>query len=223
MHKLKLFLILLFMSGPFMLKAQDNELKVGLRAGHNTVFGGFGAIALETTQTVCSDFSVSGGIQYNTIGKTALEARPAYKIPLKWGQISVESLLTYTDLSSINSFTAGAGAMLSSRHFSARLGYYYRIYGSQAGWISEPFNIYYDARVHFLKKIENWDLDLIITNCEMFELERHYQPSFITECCFYPKSKLGITLGIGCKPSGMFNLSADYYQSYLETGLCYRW
>ena len=58
---------------------------------------------------------------------------------------------------------------------------------------------------------------------EIFELERHYQPSFIAECRHYPLPELGIIFGLGYKPSGMFNMSADYYQTFLNLGLCYRW
>ena len=222
-YKSRLFLILFLLLGPVVLRAQGDELKVGLRAGHNAAFGGFAALSVETAQSFCRNFSVEGGIQYNTIGKTTVEALPAYHMPFGWGRLSVESVLAYTNLSSVNSFAAGAGAAVDSRGVSAKFGYYYRFYGGKGDKITEPFNIYYELRVHCLKKLEKWKLDLVLTTCGMFELERHYQPSFIAEGCFYPSSRLGITFGIGCKPSGMFNMSADYYQSYLNTGVCYRW
>lgn len=205
------------------MNAQNDEVKVGLRAGHNAVFGGFAAVSLETIQTLGANFTLGGGLQYNTIGKTTLEVLPAYNIPFDWGKLSVEALATYTRISSINNVTAGAGVAIASTSVSGRLGYYYRILCGKASKITEPFNVYYELRAHFLKKIENWNLDLVITNCEAFELERHFQPSFIAEGSYYPTSKLGISFGIGCKPSGMFNMSADYYQSYLKTGVCYRW
>lgn len=224
MRKLRiLFITLLLASCPLVIKAQDNDLTVGLRAGHNVAFGGFAAVSIETTQTFCSNVSINGGLQYSTIGRTALEARPSYNIPFEWGKISAECILTYTRLSSINNFTAGAGAAVKSRYVSARLGYYYRLYFGKGGRINEPFNVYYEFRGHCLSKIEDWDLDLVITNCELLELERHFQPSFIAEGRYYPTSYLGISFGIGCKPSGMFNMSADYYQSYLKAGICYRW
>ena len=205
------------------LSAQDDELKVGLRAGHNAAFDGFAALSLETVQTIGQNISISGGLQYNTIGKTALEVRPAYNMNFNWGKVSAEVLAAYTNLTSINSFAAGAGACVDSKSISARLGYYYHIFGGNGGAITEPFNVYYELRAHFLRKLENWNLDLVITNCEIFELERHYQPSFIVEGSYYLMSRLGISLGLGCKPSGMFNMSADYYQSFLKTGVCYRW
>lgn len=223
MHKRILLLIFLLLSGPLFLNAQDDVLKLGLRAGHNAALGGFAAISIEADQTLGKNFSANAGLQYNTIGKLVLEARPAYDIQFIWGKVSIESMLTCTSFGSTNSYTAGAGATVDSRNISGTLGYYYRIFGGQTGWIKEPLNIYYELRGHFLKKIENWNLDIVITNCEIFELERHYQPSFIVEGSYYPKSKIGISFGIGCKPSGMFNMSADYYQSFLKTGVCYRW
>ena len=61
--------------------------------------GYFTAISLETVQTFCDNFSINGGLQYNTIGKTSLEARPAYDLPFDWGKVSIESMITYTNLS----------------------------------------------------------------------------------------------------------------------------
>lgn len=224
MYKTRLlFLILILSFSPLALKAQDDVLMMELRAGDNAAFGGFAAASITANRTFCGDFSVRGGMQYNTIGKTALEASPAYNLPFEWGKLAVEAMLSYNNLSSINSFAIGAGARLDSRSLGARLGYYYRLYCGGGDKIKEPFNVFYELRVHLLKKIVDWNLDLVITNCEVFELERHFQPSFIAEGTFYPMSKLGISFGIGCKPSGMFNMSADYYQSYLKTGVCYRW
>ena len=51
--------MLLLTLSPSILKAQDDELVVGLRAGFNTVFGGFAAVSLETVQTFCSEFAVN--------------------------------------------------------------------------------------------------------------------------------------------------------------------
>ena len=95
------------------MNAQNDEVKVGLRAGHNAVFGGFAAVSLETIQTLGANFTLGGGLQYNTIGKTTLEVLPAYNIPFDWGKLSVEALATYTRISSINNVTAGAGVAIA--------------------------------------------------------------------------------------------------------------
>lgn len=224
MIKLRLLsTIMLLLFCPFILDAQDDELKVALRAGHNAAFGGFAAVSLETVQAFCQDFSISGGVQYNTIGKTALEVCPAYHIDFDWGKISAEAFAAYTNLSSINSLAAGAGALVDIKSVSAKLGYYYHLFGGHGGIINELFNVYYEFRAHFLRSLDKWKLDFVITNCEIFELERHFQPSFIAEGSYFLKPRLGISFGLGCKPAGMFNMSADYYQSYIKTGVCYRW
>lgn len=223
MKKIYLLLTLMLSSVVLSLNAQSDELSVGLRAGDNSTFGGFAAVSVETFQNIVKDFNIRGGVQYNTIGKTTLDARPSYIMDFQWGNLSADMVVTYMNLASVNSFAAGAGAGINIGRVGLKLGYYYRLYGGNGNKITEPFNIYYELCLHLLQKIEKWDMYLSITNKELFELERHFQPSFIAECIHFPNSRIGIAFGIGCKPAGMFNMSADYYQSYLKTGLCCRW
>ena len=205
------------------LHAQNNGMGMGLRAGHNSTYGGFAAVSVETFLEMGNCFTMCGGVQYNSIGKTTLDVRPSCIVDLSWGKLSADLLVTYMNLASVNSFAAGAGASVSAGRVGFKLGYYYRIFGGNGNMITEPFNTYYELCVRLLKKYVKWDLFLSITNNELFELERHFQPSFIAECFYYPTQKIGVSFGLGCKPAGMFNMSADYYQSYLKTGLCYRW
>ena len=88
MLRIRQFLLLLLASSTLTLNAQNNEIKMGVRAGHNAAFGGFAAVSLETVQTFCDNFSISGGLQYNTIGKTAIEALPDIGLSKANGRIS---------------------------------------------------------------------------------------------------------------------------------------
>ena len=65
-------------------KAQDGNIMLGIRAGHNTVQGGFAAVSLEAEHAFERHFSINGGIQYSTVGKTAAEVCPAYFHDFKW-------------------------------------------------------------------------------------------------------------------------------------------
>ena len=219
----RLLLMLLMLSSSSALRAQNSEIAVGLRGGHNAAFGGFAALSVEGSHTFGERFLISGGAQYATYGRTAVETRPAYLWNYKWGTISTEALLSYTNLTSVNNLVVGAGADIYGRWIGFKLGYYYRLYGHRGNSICEPFNIYYELRANLLPKIERWDLQLAITNNETFEIERHFQPSFIAQCRYFPQQRLGLSLGIGCKPAGMFNMSADYYQSFIKLGVCYKW
>ena len=201
----------------------DNELLLEFRGGHSAAFGHFAAASLQTLQKFDDSIVMEAGIQYNSIGRTVLEARPAYLWDYEWGMLLAEMLLSYTNMASINSFAAGAGLKASGTWVGGRLGYYYRLFGGNGDRIDEPFNIYYELNINLLPMFKYWDLRFSITNNEIFELERHYSPSFIIECRHYPISALGINLGFGCKPSGMFHLSAGYYQTFINLGVCYRW
>lgn len=214
-------LLLALTSG--VLKAQNTETTLGIRTGHNASFGGFAAVSAEARHILDQRFIVHGGVQYNTIGRTAAEARPSYFHDFSWGRVSAEAIISYTRFTSVNSLAAGAGVGISGKWLSGRLGYYYHTYGGKGGQINEPFNIYYEFAASLLPMIAEWDLKLAVTNSEIFELDRHYQPTFIALCSYYPRQNIGIHMGIGCKPSGMFHLSADYYESYLKLGVCYRW
>ena len=224
MRKALNFLLIFFLAlQAISLNAQEDEITVKIRTGHNASFGGFGAVSLETVQNFDSGFLLCGGVQYNTIGRTALEARPAWSVNYNWGVVSAEALLTYRHLASVNSLAAGAGASISGKWVGFKLGYYYHMYGHGGESIMEPFNLYYELLVNLLPMVEAWDLQLAITNSEIFELERHYQPTFIAQCRYDMNERLGFSMGIGCKPAGMFHLSADYYQSFLNLGVCYKW
>lgn len=205
------------------LNAQSGDVMFGVRAGHNTVQGGFAAVSLEAEHALERHFSIGGGVQYSTVGKIATEVRPAYFYDLKWGRVSAEILLHYSNLQTTNNLAAGAGLALDTKWVNAKAGYYYRTFGQKSFWLKEPFNIYYKIGVNCLPDIKNWDLELSVTNCERFELERTFQPSFIAQGWFYPGERLGITLGVNYKPAGMFHMSTDYYQIYTKAGICYRW
>ena len=202
---------------------RDDALTLEMRAGHSAVYEYFTAASLKTLQTFDDNFFLEAGIRYSSIGKTALEARPAYHMEMPWGMLSAEAILEYTNLNSVNNFAAGAGVGISGTWIGGRLGYYYRLYGGKGGKIHEPFNIYYELCANFLPMIRYWDLQFAITNCEMFELERHYQPTFMIECFHYPMDALGVSLALGCKPAGIFNMSVGYYQTFINLGVCYRW
>ena len=218
-----LILCALFFIGMGGALAQSGEVALGVKGGNSALFGSFAAISVEADCEVVEDFSLRGGAQYNTIGRTAAEIRPSYLHDFKFGRLSGEVLFNYTNQNRMNHYAIGCGVSLDIPGLWVTLGYYHRTTTLGADKLYEPFNIYYELGVRCLPKIEHWDLNIIITNSEIFELERHYQPSFALEGWWYPLEKLGVQLGVNYKPAGMFNISSDYYQIYGNVGVCYRW
>ena len=218
-----LILTILLVSSTYILGAQDREVSLKVSGGYNAPFGVFAATSLETHQPLCKNFHIDGGLRYSSIRTLAAEARPAFSKTYSWGKLTAEAILAYTNLSSVNNLSFGAGAGVFGKWIGFKLGYYYRLLGKAGNFINEPFNIYYELRANFLPMIEEWDLQFLITNSELCQLERHFQPTFIAQCSYYFPQHIGLTMGIGCKPAGMFNMSADFYESYLKLGVCYRW
>lgn len=204
-------------------QAQSGEVILGVKGGHSGPFGPFAAVNVQAKYAAAKYFALRGGAQYNTIARATAEVRPQYFHDFDFGRVGAEILFNYTYQSHLSSYAVGCGATLDILHIWATLGYYLRTMTMASDKISEPFNIYYELGIRCLPKSEKWDLNVILTNSQLFELERHYQPSFAVEGWWYPLERLGVQAGVNYKPAGMFNITSDYYQFYANVGVCYRW
>lgn len=209
--------------GMGVLRAQSTELALGVRCGHNALFGRFAALSAEAQYEAKSHFVLRGGAQYSTIGRVAAELRPQYFHDFSVGRLTGQMLLGSTHQNLMNNYFVGGGASLDLRCLWVTLGYYHRTIVMGEDRICEPFNIYYELGIRTLHKLQKWDLNIMLTNSRPFELERHYQPSFVVEAWWHPGDRLSVLLGANYKPAGMFNITSDYYQIYGNIGVCYRW
>lgn len=199
------------------------EVVFGVRGGVNASHGGFASLSLDGLHRFENNASLQGGVLWSTIGRKAVEFRPAYSLELDWATLCVQALTHYTNQNHINNFAVGAGLGLTHKWLFCNFGYYYRTYGGRGGRINEPFNLFYNLGVRLLDGVENWDLTVALTNSEMFELERHYAPSVVALCRWSAGESIGILFGLNYKPSGTFHMSSDLYQLQFRTGLCYKW
>lgn len=222
MKRLLLILILL-LGGWGTSIAQSGSVRLAIEGGDNALFGGFGALSIEAEQQFKSLFQVRGGLQYNTIQRTAAEVRPALFYDLNFGRLHAEFLLHYTRQSRINTRALGGGFGLTTRYLWLTLGYYHRTIWQGDFALREPLNIYYELGINCLPGIPKWDLQVIFSNSRLFELERHYQPSLHLHGWWYPFERMGFGIGAAYKPAGIFNIASDYYQLYGTIGFQYKW
>lgn len=218
-----LLLFILFTTYIHVLRAQEAYTIFTLKGGRNALFDGFAALSVEAGYEAQNYFAVNGGAQYSTIGRVAAELRPRYFHDFSFGRLCGELLLGYASQSSMHNYVVGCGAWLDMKSVWAKLGYYHRTLVLCGDRVAEPFNICYELGVRCLSRLERWDLNLIITNCRLFEVERHYQPSFVVDAWWHPLDRLGVTLGVNYKPAGMFNITSEFYQLYANVGVCYKW
>ena len=221
--KFKHYLALLLIPLCALSYAQESEVRLNIKGGNNAAWGGYGALSVEAHHSLKKSFSVKGGIQCNTLGNVVIEARPSYFHDFSIGRLHAEALLYYAPKSKIHNYAFGAGVGFTARYVYITMGYYYRAIAQGKESLREPFNIYYELGINCLPSIPKWDLTLSISNNRIFELERHYQPSFTIDGWWYPLEKVGVTLGVTYKPAGIFHISSDYYQFYTNVGVCYKW
>ena len=214
-------LLLLLFSGVCV--AQQGEVVLRLQGGDNAAFGGFGVAQLQGSYSLERHFKACAGVGYNTIGRTAVEARPAYFHNLNFGSLRAELMLHYVRQGAVNNGALGVGVGFECPYVWATIGYYHRQMWAEGSQVAEPFNIYYELGINCLPKLERWDLRVVFSNSRLLELERHYQPSLYVDGWWYATTHIGVMVGIGYKPAGMFNITTDYYQLNGQVGLCYRW
>lgn len=205
------------------LLAQGGYVKLDIKGGNNTSLGNFASISLKASHCINSSFVIEGGGQYNTAKGFVTELRPSYHHNFKSGRLHIEALTHYAPYSNIHNYAFGGGIGYTARCFWATLGYYHRTIQSSGSSFNEPFNIYYELGISFLPQIAKWDLTISFTNSRIFELERHYQPTFSLDCWWHPNERISTTLGVHYKPAGMFHLTSDYYKFYANIGICYKW
>ncbi len=203
--------------------ATGGDITFDTRCGYNASFGWYGTAAFTAQYSLPHFFHLKGGIQYNSIQRIAAEVRPAYFYDFECGRIHAEILCHYNRQGAINTICVGGGIGFTMPYIWANLGYYYRCFGYETLSLQEPFNIYYELGVNCLPKVEKWDLMIAATNSTLYDVERHYQPSLVVKSWWYPTSSVGIMLGAAYKPAGMFNISSNHYQTYINVGVQYRW
>lgn len=216
-----LTLLLLLISG--VIYAQEGHIELGARVGNNAAMGDFSAITLKGEHNFGANFSLEGGILQSSYGRVATEVHPAYRHNVGFGTLHFEGLAHYAAQNSLHTYALGGGVGLTTKHFFASFGYYFRALGSASERLTEPFNLYYEFGVSCLPEVEDWDLMVTFSNSHPLDLDRHYQPSLAAEGVWHLSERLGATLGICYKPTGIFHISTDYYQLYTNFGVCYKW
>lgn len=218
---LSFFLVVLL---PSLAYASDRgDVRLDGHMGFNQTYGLYGGAALSSSFDVCGFLEFDSSVRYSSFGRTALDIRPSWFMPLPSGRLSAGVLAHYVYQNHTDDFCFGAGAGLELRWFRADLGYYCRIMSAGGSSVTEPFNLYYEFAFSCLPDVENWDLHAILSNCRPAQLERLHQPCVALECIFYPSSSVGIVLSADYRRTGILHVSSMFYQFYGSLGVKFRW
>lgn len=215
--------LLLFLCLSSLIYAQEGYVELGVRGGNNVAFGNFSAITLKAEHNFGDNFAIKGGISQTSYERLATEVRPSYYYDLGFGRLNFEGLVHYASQNNLYTYALGGGVGITTTRFFATFGYYYRALKGNSSTLTEPFNLYYRFGVSCLPEVKDWDLLVTFSNSHLLDLERHYQPSLSVDGWWHLSERLGATLGVCYKPTGIFHISTNYYQLYANFGVCYKW
>lgn len=202
---------------------QGGVVSLDNRVGYNAIFGVYSNSSATIHYSMPRHFMMRGGLQYSSIERITAEVRPACFYDLDFGRLSAELLLHYDIQNSINNLCTGVGVGITTQYVWVNIGYYYRYMLSDGYYLDEPFNLYYEVGVNCVPRTTQWDLTVTLTNSSLYDLERLYLPSLQLDALWYPATALGMRVGVAYKLAGMFHISNDFYQAYINFGISYRW
>lgn len=126
-------------------------------------------------------------------------------------------------------FIYAGSAGYRMRHFSVQAGVFARVidalgrdWHSVDNYIVEPFNVMYKVALS-IKGFDNpWDIYFTGSNYNEFEYERVWQPIFMMGGRVTMNERFSVWAEGTLKPTGMFHLTATYYESLLKVGVNYK-
>lgn len=218
-------LMLLF---PFVQHAQEKEVLSYIEYGQNSSWGSFADFALLATFSAGPRWHFGTGASVKTAGNYSFTAGFSYDFPLNdgaSGTLSVSNRYLFSIISKnlTNTLTGALTCDYSYNRLRAKLGLSSHYFFDSDGGIFEPLSIAYFLEASLFKPNHKWDLAGRITNMRPFFIERHYSPSFSIIGSLKASQRMSLIAEAGTTPSGMFHLSANWYNLFINMGIKYLW
>ena len=197
----------------------------------NATYGSQANFDLLADVPVGERFDCQPAVQFASAGiySAALQARTLF--PVGKGCIYLKDRFLFRDIARSNMYDACLGASVGyyRPHLEAELGMFGRFmdaldrnWHSLDGIMCEPFNCMYTLKGLLRPAGSGWNVSLALTNVDLFQMERMWQPIFILGGNWDCSERLEILADIVCKPTGMFHLNAETYSLTARAGITYR-
>jgi hypothetical protein len=214
--------------------AQNRQnLKVTAEYGYNYTWENFGALAVVGSFPLKDYFISDIGIKAYTSNIYAFSCNARTIFPKKYGEWRIENKLLYRAFvrNKINEFSGGVLAGFRHNYINVGVGLSARLnskFGepsitNQQRYIIEPFNPLYFIECNMIKNSNLWNIGVRVANFDDFQIERPYQPIFTLTGKYSLKNKpLTFFSEATLKPSGVFHLSANFYEIRTQFGFKYK-
>lgn len=202
--------------------------------GHNYAGGAYGALAAIGTYHYGDGFALRGGLECSTFCK--FSAMTGWESGMAVGECQLR-FVTYClwrrfSLWKTDEFSNRIGLRLMRNGWSVQMGLAWRTM-TQAGvnWLNhstdflfEPFNLMYEVcHTWRLGKRKEWAVSARVSDFDDFVMDRAYQPQFSVEGRWKVRQHAELFGRAVVHPTGMFSLSANYYEAMMNIGVNMLW
>ena len=194
---------------------------------YNTTYGHQSGLDLLGYLPVSSHFDISPALQTSTanVHTAAVQARALF--PLGPGDLYLKNRIIFRAVARSGMYDLSAGLSLGYDwdYVEAEFGMFSRFvdtFGrdihSTDETLCEPFNLLYRIEGRLRPKTSRWNAVLSVSNADLFQLERMWQPIFSLGGRYSITERVGLRLDAVLKPAGMFHLNAEFYSIAVRAG-----
>lgn len=224
----------LFAQGTFGNNTKGVTLKFYLTVGHNWSQGVNGSLAALADYSPNEHLYFGAGIEGCTAGPQALMFRWNTGFQIRRVRIFFENqnLFNIYFRTHLKEYDAVELLGFSTKHWRVAIGVGQRLItrdkildiDASTEYVCEPFNFMYDIQFAFaIDKGDRWRMTARIANFDDFVADRSFQPiiSLKTSCSINDTFEAFARLAT--HPTGIFSMSAAYYEVFLNTGIVKKW
>lgn len=207
------------------------SIRAGAEYQYNATYGHQAAFNVMAVVPVGFHFDFQPAVQASTANyyTAALQTKAKFNLPA--GRLYLKNRLVFKDVARSNmyDFCMGLSAGYEWDYIDVEVGMFSRFmdsfgrdYHSLDATLCEPFNLIYSIKGLVRPGSSRWNLTLGMSNVDIFEMERGWQPIFSMGGKFAVNNRLLLNLDAFCKPAGMFHLNAEFYAAIVRFGVTYR-
>lgn len=232
--KKKLFLTILSLATlavPVIGQTRDIRLSALCDYSYNTTYMHGVGLDLIADIPIGTAFDCEPALQVSSVGVHTAAVQTRALFPVGGTSLYLKNRIAFKDVARNDMYDACLGLSLGwlCRHADVEVGMFGRVmdgFGRDIhtldAAICEPFNLIYSVKGILCKSDSCWNLWASLSNVDIFQLERMWQPIVSAGGWYDLSTRLSLRLEAVCKPAGMFHLNAEFYSINVRAGVIFK-
>lgn len=198
---------------------------------YNTTWGHGAGLDLIADIPIGAAFDCEPALQVSSVGVHTAAVQTRALFPVGKTSLYMKNRIAFKDVARSGMYDACMGFSLGwfCGHVDVEAGMFGRVMDSFGRDIHsldaamcEPFNLIYSIKGFLRKPDSRWNAWASISNVDIFQLERMWQPIVSAGGWYDLGSRMSIRLEAVCKPTGMFHLNAEFYSISVRAGVSFK-